>query len=1053
MSGQFPNQVIRASAGTGKTFALSNRYLALLAADATPDSILATTFTRKAAGEILDRVLMRLSAAAQHEAACLDLSKHLKIDLTVLECRRLLLQLTRNLHRLRVCTLDAFFVQIAQSFSLELGLPPGWQIAEDIEDGRLREQAIDAVLENDSEQEIARIIHLLTQGDADRTVNQLLRATVNELYEAYLETEPSAWHQFPDLKRLPDETLDAAIEALRTVHVDDKRMEKARVEDVATAARRDWETFISRGLGAKIAAGADSYYKKPIPPDMVALYDRLIAHAKAVLVDMVAKQTSGTFELLRRFDYYYQRRKNETRVLRFDDLTRRLSSQRQWDGGLLEYRLDGRISHLLFDEFQDTSLPQWLVVRPLAERVTSNTGQQTFVFEGSQTSFFCVGDVKQAIYGWRGGRSEIFDALETQLERLDFSSLTKSYRSAPPIIETVNSIFQNLLRHPDLEHREDAVRHWAQQFQEHSTDRTDFAGFASLRIAPRADDGEGQSEITMDFAAERVAQIAKENPGRSIGVLTRTNGSIAQMIFGLRKRSVEASEEGGNPITDSAAVQLTLSLIRMSDHPGDLAARFHVSESPLGERLGFTHFDDDVAANQLSWEVRQSLLTLGYGQSIQRWSELVEQWCSDRDRKRLNQLVVLAYEYQRFSSLRPAEFCDFVAGKRIPDPSSADIRVMTIHQSKGLQFDIVVLPDLEILLSGRPDALVTGQSDPSQPVDRVSVYRSQEIQEILPPEFQKMFAEDARQKVMESLCLLYVAVTRPVHMLEMILDPPSPKERKIPRKISGILRASLAPDGVCEPDTIIFQQGDPNWSLVTKSPDPSKPPASPIQRIKLAPTSGTTKLRRQAPSGLEGGRIVSIGDILQLENRGALARGTLIHSFFEEIDWLDEGTPSMDRLRQIAEPYQREGLNIDDVLQQFRRMLRAPEIDGALRRDAYRSLSWLEQAGGGYQVHSYRLEVRNEFRFAVRDGERLLSGSIDRLVLIIQDDSVVGAEVIDFKTDTVLIDDDSRIEETVEHYRPQQEAYRTAVSRLFGLPASKVRLRLLLVSPGLVKEL
>ena len=1053
MSGQFPNLVIRASAGTGKTFALSNRYLSLLAADAVADSILATTFTRKAAGEILDRVLMRLAHAAQDERACLELAEFLDTNLTVQSCRALLIQMTRNLHRLRICTLDAFFVQIAQSFSLELGFPPGWQIAEDVEDARLREQAIDLVLENDSEQEIARIIHLLTQGDADRTVSQLLRATVNELYEAYLETDPGAWHQFPDLKRLTDEKLAVALDTLETLPLDDTRMEKARAGDIATARRGDWDQFVSRGLAAKIAGGESSYYKKTIPDGLVAQYDKLINHARAVLVHLVASQTSGTFELLRRFDYYYQRRKQETRVLRFDDLTRRLSQQQQWDGGRLEHRLDGRISHLLFDEFQDTSLPQWLVVRPLAQRITNRVGQQTFVWEGGQTSFFCVGDVKQAIYGWRGGRSEIFDALESELERLEFTSLTQSFRSAPPIIDTVNEIFSNLLRHPDLEHREDSVRHWASQFETHTTARENLSGYACLRIAPRAEEGEGQDDITLDYGAERVARLAKENPGRSIGVLTRTNGSIAKLIFGLRHRGVEASEEGGNPITDSTAVRLIMSLMRLADHPGDTTSRFHVAESSLGEALEFTDYVDDVAANHLAFHVRESLLTLGYGRSIQNWTELVQRASSDRDRKRLNQLVVLAYEYQRFASLRPAEFCDFVVDKRIPDPTSADVRVMTIHQSKGLQFDIVVLPDLEMILSGRPDALVTGQSDPSKPVDRVSVYRAKEIQELLPPEFQQMFEEEARQKVMETLCLLYVGVTRPVHALEMIIAPPSSKERKIPRRISGLLRASLAPGVECEPESVAFETGDVKWNLTAENPEPRITASAPVHRLTLAESRGPVKLRRQAPSGLEGGRMLQIGDALQLQNRGALARGTLIHSFFEQIDWLDEGTPSAEKLRQIAEPFQREGLNIEDMLQQFRRMLGAPEIDGALRREAYRSLHWLEQAGGGYQVHSFRLEVHNEFRFAIREGDQLLTGSIDRLVLIIRDDRVEGAEVIDFKTDAVAPDDDHEIEDTVEHYRPQQEAYRSAVSQMYGLPRDKVRLRLLLVSPGLVREL
>ena len=71
----------------------------------------------------------------------------------------------------------------------------------------------------------------------------------------------------------------------------------------------------------------------------------------------------------------------------------------------LAFRLDGGIRHVLLDEFQDTSPSQWRVLRSLAQSVTAKGGG----------SFFCVGDAKQAIYGWRGGVAEIFDALDGEL--------------------------------------------------------------------------------------------------------------------------------------------------------------------------------------------------------------------------------------------------------------------------------------------------------------------------------------------------------------------------------------------------------------------------------------------------------------------------------------------------------------------------------------------------------------------------------------------------------------------------------------------------------------
>ena len=117
----FPPLVIRASAGTGKTFQLSNRFLALLHRGVPIDQILATTFTRKAAGEILDRVIQRLAIAADSDRAAAELATFIEEpDLTRDRCLELLSQLTRNAHRIRISTLDSLFTQLAKTHSLEL---------------------------------------------------------------------------------------------------------------------------------------------------------------------------------------------------------------------------------------------------------------------------------------------------------------------------------------------------------------------------------------------------------------------------------------------------------------------------------------------------------------------------------------------------------------------------------------------------------------------------------------------------------------------------------------------------------------------------------------------------------------------------------------------------------------------------------------------------------------------------------------------------------------------------------------------------------------------
>ena len=261
---------------------------------------------------------------------------------------------------------------------------------------------------------------------------------------------------------------------------------------------------------------------------------------------------------------------------------------------------------------------------------------------------------------------------------------------------------------------------------------------------------------------------------------------MKQLIYELRQRNVAASEEGGNPLTDSMAVQVILSLLRLADHPGDTIARFHVAQSPLAAHMDYRNHADDARTLVLSQAVRARLLDAGYGRAIQHWAELLESSCDQRDGSRLRQLVEVAYGYEPLATLRTADFLRYVELERVADPTTAEVRVMTVHQAKGLQFDIVVLPDLDVQLAGQSDAFVVGQPSPTEPIDRVCLYRNASIQKLLPTQLQQLFEENTRQSVEEALCVLYVALTRAIYSLHMIVKPSTASEKNLPKTAAGL---------------------------------------------------------------------------------------------------------------------------------------------------------------------------------------------------------------------------------------------------------------------------
>ncbi len=535
---------------------------------------------------------------------------------------------------------------------------------------------------------------------------------------------------------------------------------------------------------------------------------------------------------------------------------------------------------------------------------------------------------------------------------------------------------------------------------------------------------------------------------------------MAQLIYKLRQRGVPASEEGGNPLTDSVAVQIILSILKLADHPGDTIARFHVVQSPLAAPLGLTDHTAHTQALHLSHRVRHALLHDGYGPTIYSWSQQLATHCDRRERSRLQQLVELAFGYQALANLRATDFLRYTELTRVADPSTAAVRVMTVHQAKGLQFDVVVLPELDYSLTGQVPPCVLGQPSPTEPIDRVCIYRNEQIQQLLPERLQQLFTDYTAQAASEAMCVLYVMLTRPVHALHMIVAPSAASEKHLPKTPAGLLRAGLSDGQRLEPQGTHFQTGDPQWyrrEAARSEETPATPPRaeSPPIQITLAPASKGSRPDHQAPSSLEGGASVPAARLLDLGGATATARGTLIHAFFEQVRWLDDGPPDPQRLRHVAQRLDTAGLNIDAQLEAFQSMLSAASIAAILQRSHYRAphLDPITKIlPANLRKKELRLEVFNERRFVVREEHRFLSGIIDRLVILYDQDQAVAADVIDYKTDAVAANDADAIAAKLEFYRPQLDAYRRAVARMFRFPTRRVAARLVLVSAGCVVE-
>ncbi|MEM6506853.1 MAG: UvrD-helicase domain-containing protein [Planctomycetota bacterium] len=1055
-----PHQVVRASAGAGKTYRLTTRYLGLLIRQEDPANILATTFTRKAAGEVLARVLGRLASACTDEHGRQQLADALQQDnLSRADCLRMLRSLTDGLNRLAVGTIDGFFNRAARAFAMDLGLPPDPRL---IDEGsplaqQMRFDAIQSVLGEEAENDggmvtLIGMLRRLHHDTAQRSVTDAIDQIVKDLGDVYRGyPDPSLWGRLPDTGLLTNELVDAALEQLEAMRdrlpVNGKGRAysgfRDRYEEIISDARRGhWDRVLANGLVVKVIGDAEKYGHAPISSAWHDAVRPLAVHARAARLKALADQTMATHKLLALFDRHYKETRYAQRVLLFSDLTDVLADglPGMGEAGVdeLSYRLDAKVTHLLLDEFQDTSLRQWAVLEPFAQQITDN-------FDDSR-SLFCVGDTKQAIYGWRGGCAELFDAVGA-LPGVEGTTLSKSYRSSQVVLDAVNQVFTSLDGNAALKDCRVAAEHWQAGFETHHAVQAQLPGHVVLQTTA-ADTNSGTASASEEdaaappdahahYAAGHIRDLAQRLTDRTIGVLMRSRAKARTLMHALRALGIHAAEEGGNPISHTPAVAAVLAAIQLADHPGDSVARFHASNSPLGELLGLGGAADVSAVAR---GIRRSLMDRGYAPVIAGWAERLAPSCDAGSLRRLMQLIELAERFDDGdATLRPSFFVQTVQAAKVEDASPALVRVMTIHASKGLEFDAVVLPDLDGPLSGQDHRglIVLDRDSPIEPVRGVYRRVSRELAG-LTPELKRAHEQHAYEKRTEDLCLLYVAMTRARHSLHLLVRPLKQGVRsgKPTGKPTGtgltnlsyaaILRQALRNEEGegFEGDECLFESGSAGWGGADRSPPPmTQIPATPPEPIKLVskPGHAARTWLKASPSEMHNQSRVSADELLSIAPSGGQHYGRVVHAMLEQVGFIDQGLPDAEALCAAGEPVGQSTIDLQQTARSLLESLGNPNTTALLQRGGADTL-WRER------------------RFMARLDRRLITGTFDRVHLWHDRNKPVRALLIDYKTDRI---DDESIDAAVERYADQLGLYRLALASLLDIDPAAIETKLL----------
>ena len=848
---------LKASAGSGKTHELTERFLDLLAharpAPYTPScaasspqtpppahawgDILAVTFTNRAAAEMKERVVKRLKEAA------IDRGEPLPPPWTPALAARWIQCIIRQYGNLNIRTIDSLLQQIVAASALELGLPPEFTpVYTSIE---AMAPYLDALMERawQGDEELRALIRECCRSLLFHTRRKGFLARDSIAAQLVPLLDYALLHGLPE--NAGTDTLERAIAALIREYADSARDMSRILEEESLSAHKNFAALLAKAPELNTAKPSAYLNKSGLEECLTGAsrnnasqraqdaYARLRAGAGALatqgkLARLALEKLPFTALASRLMTDFAegQRRQGTLPAVRIPELACR-SMEEEFNVPALLCRLSSRLMHILIDEFQDTSHAQWKALRPLALEALAQGGSLTW-----------VGDVKQAIYNWRGGDAALFDALlhdpglravvpEPLCDSLPFNRRSReeivkfnnALFSLPALPEHALNTLECLLPEMPPEIIVEAADELIRTFKaagQRLTDPPSRGGF--VRVCPVEAENTAEFEHAVRKELENsMERIAARRAWGEIAILVRSNEQAASAAAWLMEKGIPVLTENSLLLAEHPLVQQSIAFLHFVHNPLNDSAFWELCAAPLyAESGGITR---ERLHNWAAGRLPGAPLYLRFRDEFpEAWAkffapffacglmspyDLLQEFFSrfkimerfPAGAAFLRRLLEVAHaaEGRGYASL--ASFLDTWAEggmeEKLPMPEGMDaVRVMTIHKAKGLEFPVVIIPGTHFAL--RPDNPLTEVTlslpgaDGEREEARALVPRCKETG---PPHYQAL-AASAR----EMLHLLYVAFTRATDELHVFLtNNASLRQRK---NMSAALEALLPAIGI-----------------------------------------------------------------------------------------------------------------------------------------------------------------------------------------------------------------------------------------------------------------
>ncbi len=798
--------VYKASAGSGKTFTLAREYMTLVINNpACYRTILAVTFTNKATEEMKMRILGKLYEIAHNMPEAADYMKQIQAALPYLSeegirknAATALHLLIHNYNYFRVETIDTFFQSVLRNLARELDLTANLRI--ELNDYQVEQQAVDELIESlqDTDRLLFWIMDYIKENiNEDKSWNvigQIKKFGENIFKDYYkanadklngiMEKEDFFKDFIERLRKKRNKALEQ-IEEIAASFFDALDAEGYTADDLAGKTRGIWSYFnkIRNGKFCKDDLENDTFQKCYDSPEAwvkksdVSKQTPLFCYVSTVLHPIllfatenlpkhvrIYKSTELTIKHLNQLRLLgsidkkvREMNKEANRFLLSDTQTLLHSLIQDSDSPFIFEKIGTQLEHVMIDEFQDTSTIQWKNFKVLLEETMSREDAGNLI----------VGDVKQSIYRWRAGDWRLLNNIEDEFtnsaERISVQNLGTNFRSARNIIDFNNAFFTEAVKmeaqalKKDMpEETQQLISAYSDVCQKVPERHSQLQGHVSVRLLGGEDIQERMMQETLDIVDNLVAQGVACN---KIAILVRSNSTIQDIAeYFMNHSSYPLVSDEAFRLDASQAVSTLTTALNLLVHPTDNISAATIKKYAENYMEGY-----DMASHLINNRTEYLEMPL-FDLTERLFSELRLGEVPDM-KKQSAYLCAFYDKLNKFVNDNGSDVDSFlkewdnsIHEKSIHSDSDGGIRFLTIHKSKGLEYDNVIMPFCDWQLEKSNTIWCTPQESPYNELPLVPVdFVAKQMKESI---YDTDYFHEHLQNMVDNLNLLYVAFTR-----------------------------------------------------------------------------------------------------------------------------------------------------------------------------------------------------------------------------------------------------------------------------------------------------